>query len=79
MYAFFFFFCFSDEELERYLPSEYHFKNGLYMFDIGQNDLAGAFYTKTLDQVFDLIPTLLDIFQDGIKVSIYTNLKLFFI
>ncbi|KFK37921.1 hypothetical protein AALP_AA3G047600 [Arabis alpina] len=56
-----------DEELERYLPSEYYFKNGLYMFDIGQNDLAGAFYSKTLDQVFALIPTILDIFQDGIK------------
>ncbi|VVA96538.1 unnamed protein product [Arabis nemorensis] len=56
-----------DEDLERYLPSGYFFKNGLYMFDIGQNDLAGAFYSKTLDQVFALIPTILDIFQDGIK------------
>jgi len=41
------------------------------MFDIGQNDLAGAFYKKTLDQVVGLIPTIIDIFQDGIKVSIY--------
>lgn len=66
-----FVFCFLDEELERYLPSEYYFKNGLYMFDIGQNDLAGAFYTKTLDQVLGLVPTILDIFQDGIEVSFY--------
>lgn len=41
------------------------------MFDIGQNDLAGAFYHKTFDQVVVLIPTIIDIFQDGIKVSIY--------
>ncbi|KAJ0234282.1 GDSL esterase/lipase [Hirschfeldia incana] len=56
-----------DEDLEKYLPSEYYFKNGLYMFDIGQNDLAGAFYGKILDQVVGLIPTIIDIFQDGIK------------
>uniref|UniRef100_A0A1J3HZD9 GDSL esterase/lipase n=1 Tax=Noccaea caerulescens TaxID=107243 RepID=A0A1J3HZD9_NOCCA len=56
-----------DEEFERYLPSEYYFKHGLYMFDIGQNDLAGAFYNKNLDQVLALIPTILNIFQDGIK------------
>ncbi|EOA30820.1 hypothetical protein CARUB_v10013963mg [Capsella rubella] len=56
-----------DDELERYLPPEYYFKNGLYMFDIGQNDIAGAFYSKTFDQVLALIPTILDIFQDGIK------------
>lgn len=40
------------------------------MFDIGQNDIAGAFYSKTLDEVLALVPTILDIFQDGIKVSI---------
>ncbi|XP_020888652.1 GDSL esterase/lipase At3g05180 isoform X2 [Arabidopsis lyrata subsp. lyrata] len=57
-----------DEELGRYLPSEYYFKKGLYMFDIGQNDIAGAFYSKTLDEVLALVPTILDIFQDGIKL-----------
>lgn len=56
-----------DEDLQKYLPSEYYFKSGLYMFDIGQNDLAGAFYHKTFDQVVVLIPTIIDIFQDGIK------------
>jgi len=45
------------------------------MFDIGQNDIAGAFYTKTVDQVLALVPIILDIFQDGIKVSIYMNLN----
>lgn len=69
-------FCFSDEEFERYLPSEYYFKHGLYMFDIGQNDLAGAFYNKNLDQVLALIPTILNIFQDGIKVSSYKSHKI---
>ncbi|XP_010546666.1 PREDICTED: GDSL esterase/lipase At3g05180 [Tarenaya hassleriana] len=56
-----------DKELEKYLPSEESFRKGLYMFDIGQNDLAGAFYTKTLDQVLGMIPTILDLFQDGLK------------
>lgn len=39
------------------------------MFDIGQNDLAGAFYSKTLDQVLASIPTVLSVFEDGIAVS----------
>lgn len=39
------------------------------MFDIGQNDLAGAFYSKTLDQVLASIPTILIEFETGIKVS----------
>jgi len=38
------------------------------MFDIGQNDLAGAFYSKTLDQVLASIPTILLEFESGIKV-----------
>lgn len=39
------------------------------MFDIGQNDLAGAFYSKTLDQVLASIPTVLSVFEDGIAVG----------
>ncbi|GMH10450.1 hypothetical protein Nepgr_012291 [Nepenthes gracilis] len=50
-----------------YLPVEDYFSKGLYMFDIGQNDLAGAFYSKTLDQVLALIPTVLTEFESGIK------------
>jgi hypothetical protein len=40
------------------------------MFDIGQNDLAGAFYSKTLDQVLASIPTILLEFETGIKVGV---------
>lgn len=43
------------------------------MFDIGQNDLAGAFYSKTLDQVFASIPTILSEFETGIKVGIVVS------
>jgi hypothetical protein len=38
------------------------------MFDIGQNDLAGAFYSKTLDQIVASIPNILVEFETGIKV-----------
>ncbi|KAG7030265.1 GDSL esterase/lipase, partial [Cucurbita argyrosperma subsp. argyrosperma] len=40
---------------------------GLYMFDIGQNDLAGAFYSKTLDQILASVPTILAEFENGIQ------------
>ncbi|XP_050380179.1 GDSL esterase/lipase At1g54790-like [Argentina anserina] len=53
--------------LENYLPSEDSFQKGLYVFDIGQNDLAGAFYSKTLDQILAFIPTILAQFETGIK------------
>ncbi|KAK9919744.1 hypothetical protein M0R45_028324 [Rubus argutus] len=55
------------KELENYLPLEDSFRKGLYMFDIGQNDLAGAFYSKTLDQILAFIPTILAQFESGIK------------
>ncbi|CAA3029831.1 GDSL esterase/lipase At1g54790-like isoform X2 [Olea europaea var. sylvestris] len=32
-----------------------------------QNDLAGAFYSKTFDQILALIPSILSEFEDGIK------------
>lgn len=38
------------------------------MFDIGQNDLAGAFYSKTEDQVIASIPKILSEFESGLKV-----------
>ncbi|KAL6953267.1 acetylajmaline esterase [Sarracenia purpurea var. burkii] len=56
-----------SKKLEKYLPAEEYFGKGLYMFDIGQNDLAGAFYSKTLDQVLASIPTILAEFESGIK------------
>ncbi|RDX61395.1 GDSL esterase/lipase, partial [Mucuna pruriens] len=45
----------SVKKFDQSVPTEEYFKKGLYMFDIGQNDLAGAFYSKTLDQqLYDL-------------------------
>ncbi|XP_031103512.1 GDSL esterase/lipase At1g54790 [Ipomoea triloba] len=52
---------------DKYVPDEDFFQKGLYMFDIGQNDLAGAFYSKTLDQILASIPTILSEFENGIK------------
>ncbi|CAI0551093.1 unnamed protein product [Linum tenue] len=37
------------------------------MFDIGQNDLAGAFYSKSYYQIVASIPTTLFEFENGIK------------
>lgn len=39
------------------------------MFDIGQNDIAGAFYSKTFDQIVASFPFILTEFETGIKVS----------
>ncbi|XP_031276496.1 GDSL esterase/lipase At1g54790 isoform X2 [Pistacia vera] len=55
------------KKLNKFIPSEDYFRKGLYMFDIGQNDLAGAFYSKTLDQIVASIPTILVEFETGIK------------
>ncbi|KAE8678154.1 GDSL esterase/lipase [Hibiscus syriacus] len=55
------------KRLYKYLPAQDYFQKGLYMFDIGQNDLAGAFYSKTYDQVLATIPTILIEFETGIK------------
>ncbi|KAI6692508.1 hypothetical protein NL676_020218 [Syzygium grande] len=56
-----------DKKLNKYLPAEDYFAGGLYMFDIGQNDLAGPFYSKSLDQILALIPTILVEFENGFK------------
>ncbi|KAJ7978019.1 GDSL esterase/lipase [Quillaja saponaria] len=55
------------KKLDKYLPTEDYFQKGLYMFDIGQNDLAGAFYSKSLDQILASIPTILVEFETGVK------------
>ncbi|KAK7391969.1 hypothetical protein VNO78_20394 [Psophocarpus tetragonolobus] len=55
------------KKFDQYVPAEDYYEKGLYMFDIGQNDLAGAFYSKTLDQILASIPTILLEFQNGIK------------
>ncbi|KAK1319604.1 GDSL esterase/lipase [Acorus calamus] len=57
----------NGHKLDKYIPAEDFFNQGLYMFDIGQNDLAGAFYSKTEDQVVASVPTILLEFETGIK------------
>ncbi|XP_052171338.1 GDSL esterase/lipase At1g54790 [Diospyros lotus] len=56
-----------SKKLDKFLPAEDYFGKGLYMFDIGQNDLAGAFYSRSLDQILASIPTILAEFEAGIK------------
>ncbi|XP_065853827.1 GDSL esterase/lipase At1g54790-like isoform X2 [Euphorbia lathyris] len=55
------------KKFDKYLPAEDYFGKGLYMFDIGQNDLAGAFYSQTFDQIVASIPNILVEFENGIK------------
>ncbi|GMY21422.1 GDSL esterase/lipase At1g54790 isoform X4 [Fagus crenata] len=55
------------KKLSKYLPAKNYFEEGLYMFDIGQNDLAGAFYSKSLDQILASIPSILVEFETGIQ------------
>ncbi|XP_068658945.1 GDSL esterase/lipase At1g54790 [Aristolochia californica] len=57
----------SGSKRDKFLPQSDYFQKGLYMFDIGQNDLAGAFYSKTEDQVIASIPLILAEFEAGIK------------
>ncbi|XVF21825.1 hypothetical protein REPUB_Repub12eG0123200 [Reevesia pubescens] len=58
----------NDKELQKYLPAEDYFKQGLYMFDIGQNDLDAAFYLSTSEeQVLAYITKLLSKLEDGMK------------
>ncbi|XP_022719326.1 GDSL esterase/lipase At1g54790-like isoform X1 [Durio zibethinus] len=57
----------AGKKFGKYLPTADYFQKGLYMFDIGQNDLAGAFYSKTFDQILALIPSALTEFETGIK------------
>ncbi|XP_047259392.1 GDSL esterase/lipase At3g62280-like [Capsicum annuum] len=44
-------------------------KNALYMIDIGQNDLAGAFTYLSQAQVIEKIPSFISEIQDAILVS----------
>lgn len=58
-----------DQMFQNFLPSEDYFKQGLYTFDMGQNDLDGAFYAISEDQVISLVPNVLAEFESGIKVN----------
>ncbi|XP_022150804.1 GDSL esterase/lipase At1g54790-like [Momordica charantia] len=55
------------KKFDKYIPAEDYFEKGLYMFDMGQNDLASAFYSKTLDQILASVPTILAEFESGIQ------------
>lgn len=57
-----------DKRLKKSLPSESDFKQGLYMFDVGQNDLDDAFNSRSEDQVVALIPGIISEFESGLKV-----------
>ncbi|CAA7047605.1 unnamed protein product [Microthlaspi erraticum] len=57
----------TGRKYEKYLPPLDYYAKGLYMIDIGQNDIAGAFYSKTLDQVLASIPSILEAFEAGLK------------
>ncbi|XAR49089.1 Alpha-L-fucosidase [Bertholletia excelsa] len=57
----------NSKKFAKYVPTEDFFAKGLYMFDIGQNDLAGAFYSKSFDQVVASIPSILEEFEVGIQ------------
>ncbi|XP_028550429.1 GDSL esterase/lipase At1g54790 isoform X1 [Dendrobium catenatum] len=58
---------FLRNKFKKYIPPADFFSRGLYMFDIGQNDLAGAFYSKSEDQIIASIPTILLEFETGVK------------
>ncbi|CAN1132149.1 GDSL esterase/lipase At1g54790, partial [Linum perenne] len=55
------------KELQKYLPEEDYFHSGLFMFDVGQNDLYVAFFSKTEEQVIASIPGILSEFEIGIQ------------
>ncbi|CAN0890174.1 GDSL esterase/lipase At1g54790, partial [Linum grandiflorum] len=54
-------------KVRKYLPEEKYFEKGIYMIDIGQNDLYVAFFTKSEAQVLASIPNILAEFQTGIE------------
>lgn len=62
-----------DKKLEKYLPPQDYFEQGLYMLDVGQNDLDGAFNSKSEDQVIAFIPTILSQFESGIQVGLFLS------
>ena len=59
------------DKLQPVLPYEDYFKQGLYTFDVGQNDLDGAFYSKSEDQVVASIPAILTELETGFEVIRY--------
>ncbi|KAL5701642.1 hypothetical protein ACHQM5_026958 [Ranunculus cassubicifolius] len=56
-----------DRKAKKFLPPKEYFVQGLYAIDIGQNDLDGAFYSKTEDQVVAFLPTILSELEAGLR------------
>ncbi|CAN1765660.1 GDSL esterase/lipase At1g54790 [Linum perenne] len=70
----------SCKKLRKYLPEEDYFYDGLYMFEIGQNDLHLAFIANaTEDQVIASIPKLISEFKTGIEKLYNMGAKNFWI
>jgi hypothetical protein len=59
----------SGQKIYEYDPAKDYFEKGLYIFEIGRNDLTIAFYSQDLDQIIASIPTILLEFETGIKVG----------
>ncbi|XP_030961399.1 GDSL esterase/lipase At1g54790-like [Quercus robur] len=55
------------KKLGKHLPKKDYFEKGLYTFDIGQNDIASAFFSKSLDEIIASIPEILAEFETGIQ------------
>lgn len=59
------------------LPKEEYFSQGLYTFDIGQNDLTAAYFSgMTTDEVIAAVPDILKHFSEIVKVK--TRLRFYF-
>ncbi|XP_022854526.1 GDSL esterase/lipase At1g54790-like [Olea europaea var. sylvestris] len=63
-----------DKRLRKFLPTKNSFEQGIYMFDIGQNDVDAAFFSKPED-VIATIPTILLEFETGLQVFCFSSLK----
>lgn len=69
----------TGRKYDKYIPSQDSFGKALYMLDIGQNDLAGAFYSKSFDQILASIPYILQEFEAGIMKLYDAGARLFWI
>lgn len=62
---------------KKLLPKEEYFSQGLYTFDIGQNDLtAGYFSGMTTDEVKAAVPDILNKFSEIVKVKKKNRLRI---
>ncbi|KMT13568.1 hypothetical protein BVRB_4g083430 [Beta vulgaris subsp. vulgaris] len=69
----------TGRKYDKYIPSQDSLGRALYMFDIGQNDLAGAFYSKSFDQILASVPYILQEFEAGIMKLYDAGARFFWI